>query len=244
MELTRELSMTPTPVFLPRRTRWVVGVDLGQSTDPTAICVIEHITGVMDSCSDYERHTGLPTKQTPAERVDVRHLQRLPLGLSYPAQVQHVADLLARPPLCGDENQAPAEFIIDETGVGRAVGDIFIDAGLKPKRVSITAGSEVSWAGPARVHVPKTILISTVDAMLIGAVLRFAAALSEAGAMKDELQDFRRKLSDAGRATYAARTGAHDDLVLACAIACWWISRPPPAYASFGSYGTISQHHY
>ena len=80
--------------------------------------------------------------------------------------------------------------------------------------------------------------------MLHRGVLRFAAALSEAGAMKDELQDFRRKLSDAGRATYAARTGAHDDLVLACAIACWWILRPPPAYASFGSYGTIPQHHY
>ena len=38
--------------------------------------------------------------------------------------------------------------------------------------------------------------------------------------MKDELLDFRRKLSDAGRATYAARTGKHDDLVLAVAIAC------------------------
>ncbi len=195
-------------------------------------------------CSDYERHTGLPTKQTPAERANVRHLQRLPLGLSYPAQVQHVADLLARPPLCGDENQAPAELIIDETGVGRAVGDIFIDAGLKPRRVSITAGSEVSWAGPARVHVPKTILISTVDAMLHRGVLRFAAALSEAGAMKDELQDFRGKLSDAGRATYAARTGG-------MMTSCWpaplraggFCARHPHTPASEAT-GTISQHHY
>jgi len=52
--------------------------------------------------------------------------------------------------------------------------------------------------------------------------------------MKDELKDFRRKLSDAGRATYAARTRAHDDLFLDVAIACWWISRPPPPQAVFG----------
>jgi hypothetical protein len=242
MELTRDLSMTPTPVFLPRKTRFVVGVDLGQSSDPSAIAVLEHVTGVIDAGTDYERHCGLPTTQKPAERVNVRHLQRLPLGLSYPAQVQHVADLLMRPPLYGNENQAPAQLIIDETGVGRAVGDIFNDAGLRPIRLSITAGSELTWASNERVHVAKTILISTVDAMLHTGTLRFAAALSEAGAMKDELQDFRRKLSDAGRATYAARTGAHDDLVLSVAIACWWISRPLPAYASFGTYGTVPQH--
>ena len=70
MELTRELSMTPTPVFLPRRKRWVVGVDLGQSTDPTAICVIEHLKGVIDDGSDYERYCGLPTNQKPAERAN------------------------------------------------------------------------------------------------------------------------------------------------------------------------------
>jgi hypothetical protein len=57
--------------------------------------------------------------------------------------------------------------------------------------------------------------------------------------MKDELLDFRRKLSDAGRATYAARTGAHDDLVLAVAIACWWISRPQSQGGGVGIYGTV-----
>lgn len=56
----------------------------------------------------------------------------------------------------------------------------------------------------------------------IAGTLRFAAELTEAGAMRDELADFRRKLSDAGRATYAARTGRHDDLVVALVIAAWW----------------------
>jgi hypothetical protein len=87
-----------------------------------------------------------------------------------------------------------------------------------------------------RWNVAKTVLISTVDALLHCGTLRFAAQLSDVGAMKDALKDFRRKLSDAGRATYAARTGAHDDLVLAVAIACWWINKPPPLKCMWGSY--------
>ena len=233
------LAATNAPVFLPRRVRYVVGVDLGQSSDPTAIAVLEWQRGVMDAGTEWERHTSLSEHlQTPAEFINVRHLERLPLGLSYPNVVQHVADLLARPPLFRADNRPAAELIIDETGVGRAVGDIFIDAGMNPKRVTITAGGEAtSGHGLDRFHVAKTILISNVDAMLHRGILRFAATLSEADAMRDELLDFRRRLSDAGRATYAARTGRHDDLVLAVAIACWWISRPPPAVASFGIQG-------
>src|SRR5262249_11272045 len=91
------------PMFLPRSLHWAMGVDLGQSSDPTAIAVIQHTIGVNDPNSEYERHTGtgmLP--QTPAARMDVRHLERLPLGMCYPAVVEHVRNLLARPPLNGD----------------------------------------------------------------------------------------------------------------------------------------------
>jgi hypothetical protein len=40
--------------------------------------------------------------------------------------------------------------------------------------------------------------------------------------LHEELKDFRRHVTTAGRATYQARTGRHDDLVLAVAIALWW----------------------
>ena len=224
--------MDMTSVFLPRSSDFVVGLDLGQSSDPSALAVIERVRGVLDSGSEFERHTGLSgRRQKPVEYFDVRHLQRLPLGLSYPNIVRCVRDLIECDPL---EN---AELIIDETGVGRAVGDIFVAEGMAPKRISITAGAEATRGqGSDRFHVAKTILISTVDALLHTGTLRFAAALSEAGTMKDELLDFRRKLSDAGRATYAARTGKHDDLVLAVAIACWWLTRPPPVTAQTGRF--------
>ena len=114
------LQAESRPVFLRRSSSYVVSVDLGQSTDPTAIAVIEWQKGVMDHGTEWERHAGLSGHlQKPAEFADVRHLERLPLGMSYPSVVQRIADMLARPPIEG------AELIIDETGVGRAVGDIF-----------------------------------------------------------------------------------------------------------------------
>ena len=48
--------------------------------------------------------------------------------------------------------------------------------------------------------------------------LKIAAALSDAEPLQEELKDFQRQVSDAGRATYSACVGAHDDLI-AVAIA-------------------------
>ena len=58
---------------------------------------------------------------------DVRHLMRFPLGMSYPAMVNEIGLILTRPPLQG----SPTELVIDETGVGRAVGDIFNEAWIE-----------------------------------------------------------------------------------------------------------------
>ncbi len=193
--------------------KWIVGVDLGQSTDPTAICALHHRVVPLETWTKHDKRR--KWTQDRKESFDVRHLERLPLGLAYPAQVQHVANLLTRPPLTG------AKLAIDETGVGRAVADIFDSAGLNPYRVTITAGLEATQHGGRSFHVAKSILISGLDARLHTGELKIAAALSDAGALQEELKDFQRKVNDAGRATYNARTGAHDDLVLAVAIALW-----------------------
>jgi len=236
--------MTITPdasVFLTRKIRWVMGVDLGQSSDPTAIAVIEHRSGVLDWRSEQDRHCNIintDTKpQKKADRFDVLFLERLPLGTPYPVIIDHIQMLLARPPLCADpaQNRRPADLIVDDSGVGRAVSDLMIERGLDPWRISITAGSEVTYTGRKRFNAAKTELVATVDALMHDGRLKFAAALTEAGNLKDELKDFRRKITDAGRSTYAARVGSHDDLILAIAIAAWWANRPV-SRAGMGSY--------
>ncbi|MGJ4996218.1 hypothetical protein ACQR0Z_17450 [Bradyrhizobium sp. HKCCYLS3077] len=193
--------------------RWFVGVDLGQSTDPTAITVMNHRVVPLD---DWERNEKTRTsRQKRAVYFDVRRLERLKLNMSYPAQIQHVADLLAR------LNMLNPHLVIDETGVGRPVGDMFDAAGLYPSRITITAGLEATQHGGRSWHVPKGLLISNLEAHAHSGELRVAAAAKDAAALKDELKDFQRKISEAGRTTYAARVGAHDDLVLSVAIALW-----------------------
>ena len=97
----------------PMHDRFIVGLDLGQSNDPTAVCVHHH-RKVCDTWTTVKLPSGGGTiRQDVIERFDVRHLARLPLGLPYPAIVTEVADILARPPLRGD-----AELVVDQTGCG------------------------------------------------------------------------------------------------------------------------------
>jgi hypothetical protein len=85
----------------------------------------------------------------------VGHIERVPLGTPYPGVVAHVGRLLEKLP-------GRAELVIDFTGVGRPVFDMFTYSGIYPQGVLIT-----------------------------------------------------------GHLTFNARSGRHDDLVLALAIAVW-----------------------
>jgi hypothetical protein len=60
--------------------------------------------------------------------------------------------------------------------------------------------------------------------------LQIQKDLPEAPVLKVELEDFRASVTDSGRWTFGARAGAHDDLVLALALALWRASRRAPMY--------------
>ena len=176
---------------------------------------------------DEVRHT---TKQRSVESLDVLHLQRLQLGMSYPAQVAMVREILARPPLRGI-----AQLVLDFTGCGRPVADLFCEAGLTPVQVCITGGFEAEFKGANTWSVPKHLLISSLQATLHTGVLRFAPSLREASAMAEELKDFSRHTSAAGRNIYEARGSAHDDLVLSVALAVWFVNKPSRGEYSIGT---------
>ncbi len=52
--------------------------------------------------------------------------------------------------------------------------------------------------------------------------LKIAKGLPLAGALMGELRAFKVRFTAKGRDTYAARSGAHDDLVMAVALAVWF----------------------
>ena len=171
---------------------------MGQSHDPTALAAVRRLDSY------------------PAKPIfQVGHLERLPLGTSYPIVVSHVTNMLGRAPLRGK-----AELVIDFTGVGRPVFDMFIGRGVSPIGVTITAGEAISHEGLVW-RVPKIILISRIQALLHDGRLKIHKDLPDAAALVAELQDFRADVTDSGYWKFGARAGKHDDLVLALAIALW-----------------------
>ena len=143
----------------------------------------------------------------------VGHLERLPLGTLYPAIVDHVGCLLTKLP-------GHPELVIDFTGVGRPVFDMFVDSGIHPTGVVITGGMSEAQNGLI-CSVSKLNLVSRLQALLHEARLKIQRELDEADTLVRELQDFRMEYTAAGHMTFNARSGKHDDLVLALAIAVW-----------------------
>jgi hypothetical protein len=70
-------------------------------------------------------------------------------------------------------------------------------------------------------RVSKLALVSVIDAALNTGALQIDGNLPETKILIAELQDFRSKRTAAGNETFNARSGRHDDLVLATALPLW-----------------------
>jgi hypothetical protein len=196
---------------------FVVGLDLGQTSDFTALAVLEQ-----PSARDHV------TERT----YSLRHLRRFPLGTPYVDIVPAVATLAGAAPLVG------SPVVVDQTGVGRAVVDMLRQAvgGVVP--VTITGGQAVTRAEDGSWHVPKKELVTCLQVVMQGRRLQIARRLPEAATLVRELQQFQVKITAAAHETFGTwRDGQHDDLVLALALACWWAERHPPTHDAFHSGG-------
>jgi hypothetical protein len=192
--------------------RYFIGLDLGQSHDPTAIAVVRRLRFLLSRNVNSSAPTWTEEKPTIFQ---CGYLERVPLGTTYPAVVAHVGRLLQRPIWAGN-----IDLSIDQTGVGKPVADMFASAGLTFTGVMITGGDSESSEG--RTHrVPKMTLVSALQALLHEGRLHIQRELPEAAELVRELQDFRVKFTENGHMTFNAREGKHDDLVLALAIAVW-----------------------
>jgi hypothetical protein len=177
---------------------WLIGVDLAQAVDYTAVAVLE-------------AHGERPWRGYAA-----RHLERW-RGVPYTEQVVRLTSLVRTPELRG------APLIVDQTGCGRPVVDMLTAAGLDPWAITIHGGDATAQDG--RFHrVPKRDLVATVAVLLQTRRLQISATLPLAATLASELQNFRVTIDPrTAHDSYAAwREGSHDDLVLAVALAAWW----------------------
>jgi len=227
---------------------YLLGVDLGQSQDYTAITVLEREqrnTGRRVADVVAQINASAPgndyTKPVYENHYLAGHLERLPIGTPYPQQVARIKELHDR--LKAETGREPL-LVADATGVGAPVIDMLRAAELKPVAVTITGGDTVSRDGQ-NYRTPKRDLVSTVSVLLQAKRLKIVSSLKEAATLTAELMAFKVSISLSGHDRYGNDQGAwrenpHDDLVLAVALAAWYgehhkpiVDNSPPSL-SFG----------
>jgi len=177
-----------------------IGLDLGQVQDYTALTIIEKI---YPPDEEYLYH--------------LRHIERFPLHTSYPDVVDKVKEYLKS--FQADDS---VYLVIDSTGVGLGIMDMFIKENLYPVGITITGGNEVNYDG-YNYKVPKRDLVTCLQILFQTERLKIAKGLSYVDTLVQELGNFRVKITTKGNDTYEAwREGQHDDLVLSVALASWY----------------------
>jgi hypothetical protein len=187
---------------------WTLGLDLGQASDYSALVALEQAA------------------TSGARHYAARHLERFPLGTSYPAVSARIRELVSAPPL------ADCRLVVDQTGVGRAVVDLLRQEGLSAwvMPITITSGHAIRWDGSST-HVPKRELVGVLQVLLQTRRLKISRHLALGEVLKKELQNFRVQITASAHEVFgAARQGEHDDLVMALALAAWVSEHTPEPY--------------
>jgi hypothetical protein len=192
-----------------------IGLSLGQMSESSALAIGECIP--------------------EGQGCHIRHLERFPVGESYPAIIKRLALLVGGEPAKPSPLRAGGcTLILDATAAGKPVVDLFSEATLPVGHIiglSITGGDtetqEAAEWGNEWARVPKRSLVSLVQVMLQTGRLKIAPQLPDTAKLTRELQSFTLKQSEvtAEASSLLWREGAQDDYVFAIAIACWALLR-------------------
>jgi hypothetical protein len=190
-----------------------MGLDLGQSQDFTSLAIAERVL------------------TEPKPSFHLRHIQCFKLGISYPTIINEVKTLADMAP-----SQRQCTLVVDRTGCGRPVFDMFTAARLSCPLygVSIHGGESVTHEG-RHWKVPKRDLVATVQVLLQSGRLKIADSLPDALILQKELLNFKVTIDPAtANESFAAwRESDYDDLVLATALACWIVDHQRPVRSLF-----------
>jgi hypothetical protein len=204
----------------------VIGIDVGQKIDPTAIAVVEL------EWRDPRERPGFDDHHI------VRHLERLPLGTPYPKAAERLAEVVAGVRARGYTERVAVSHVggyqptttyqertvtpsvsifVDATGVGQPVVDLLEVAGVRPLACYFTHGDRRTKEG-RRVSIGKAWLVSRLQSLLQTGRLHLPAT-DEARVLAKELLDYEIRVDQDANDRYGAfRVGTHDDLVTALGL--------------------------
>jgi len=201
----------------------IVGLDLGKAHDYSAISILgivptrhKKIVPGIDPELNVRRDREITVDGLPL-LYHVRYVERLLIGTSYPGVVERVIEVLRSLP-------AGAWLVVDNTGVGQAVTDLIIQAGLHPICVTITGGNTVTHDKTGRYfNVPKRDLVEVLRVAFQSKRIKINSRIPDVKTFVNELQNFKIKINQTtAHDSYEAwREGDHDDLVFSTALAAW-----------------------
>lgn len=184
--------------------QWVIGLDIGQRRDYSAIAILEsiqHATGDRDPLTyQFIRRT----------EVRLRHVERVRLGTPFAAVVDRVSAIVHDPRL------RDATLVVDATGVGAPVIELLRNSRLPCRLIAaqITGGHDESVDGGYH-RIPKRDLVTGLQVLFDRWPLEIVDGTPAVDALVKELVEFKAKPSG----------NSHDDLTMALALAWWWMRK-------------------
>lgn len=195
----------------------IIGVDLGQANDFTAITIVERHNEMFQKAHDGR------SPDVIVRHHHLRHAQRLPLGTPYPDVAEFVLQMVKELSVQTNTKIITPDLIVDGTGVGKPVVDMMRRAGLKPVAVAITGGREQNKINAHNYTVPKRDLVGSLIVTFQESRLKLSSGLPFIQELLHELMNFKARVSASGNEQFDAwRESIHDDLVLATALAVWF----------------------
>ncbi len=194
----------------------VIGVELGQQKRPSALCV-----------ADAERRWVSEKKEKETHFL-VRHLERLPLGSTFPevaTRLDEVARGAARHSKGEDSlpawgpPQAHVDAFINATGLGEPVMQVLRTPAADLFAVFFNHGDRRLAESTFEIRLGKAYLVARLQALLQTRQLHLPDT-AEASQLAKELLDYEIQVTEDANDRYGAfRVGRHDDLITALGLA-------------------------
>ena len=189
----------------------VVGLDIGQRRDFSAITVLEAIEetdGTRDPVTYQFRRR---------KAIQLRHAERVRIGTPFAGVVDRVAEIVSDPRLQG------CTLVADATGVGAPVVEMLRNARLPCRLIAaqITGGADEGSDGHYY-RVPKRDLVVGLQVLFDRWPFEMVSGASAVDALVQELLDFKATRGGGGGLKYG---GVRDDLTMALALAWWWMRK-------------------
>ncbi len=186
----------------------MMGIDIGQKRDLSAICVAE-------------TQTRADGEQSMVHHL-IRHLDRLPVGTPFPEVAKRVAAVALSVEHHVDDS--PLIFV-DATGLGQPIMDLLEEAVSRARTVTPVYSNhgdrraEMASGWRTEVQLGKAYLVSRLQALLQTRRLQLPRT-AQSETLARELQEYEIQVAEDANDRYGAfRVGTHDDLVTALGLA-------------------------